>query len=63
MQYRRVSTDDVDELFTWGDGWDSEFLQLTRGPLGFTTQGVSLPDLHIEMGWNRVAKRTTQYSG
>jgi AraC-like DNA-binding protein len=50
MQYRDIATNDIDELFAWGSGWDHEYLQLPAGPLGFRTRQVVLPDLSFE--WN-----------
>ena len=50
MQYREIATNDVDELFSWGTGWDQEYLQLSAGPLCFRMREVALPGLSFE--WN-----------
>ena len=55
MHYHTIATNDIDELFSWGDGWDQRYLQLSAGPLGFQTRVVSLTDLIIE--WNSLEQR------
>ena len=50
MKYQEIATNDIDELFSWGSGWDAQYTQLTAGPLGFVTRQVKLPNIHIE--WN-----------
>jgi len=50
MQYREIATDDIDQLFAWGSGWDHEYLQLSPGSLGFRTRQVNLQGLCFE--WN-----------
>ena len=50
MEYHEIRSDDIDELFSWGSGWDRRYTQLTRGPLRFCTRQVRLPEVLIE--WN-----------
>jgi AraC family transcriptional regulator, ethanolamine operon transcriptional activator len=50
MKYIERSTDDIDEMFAWEEGWDRRYLQLSKGPLRFRTRQVFLPNLMIE--WN-----------
>ena len=50
MQYHAISTDDIDELFSWGSGWDDRLLQLSPGPLGFRSRVATLPGVLIQ--WN-----------
>ena len=50
MQYEEITTDDIDQMFSWGSGWDRRYTQLSAGRLGFATRQVRLPDLLIE--WN-----------
>ena len=50
MHYDEIATNDIDELFSWGSGWDCRYTQLSAGRLGFSCHRVSLPDMHIE--WN-----------
>jgi AraC-like DNA-binding protein len=50
VQYYTVNTDDIDELFAGGTGWDQDYLQLTSGPLAFASRNVRLPGVHID--WN-----------
>lgn len=41
----------IEEYFEQEIGWDSEYLQLSPGPLNFATTFVELPG--IEVFWNR----------
>lgn len=50
METIERETNDVDEMFAWEEGWDRRYLQLSKGPLQFSTQQVFLPNLMIE--WN-----------
>lgn len=46
-----VQTDDIDELHTWDmAGWECDYLQLTHGPLGFSTRLVAVEGLTIAWG-------------
>lgn len=44
----QTATDDIDELFSWSEGWDFEYTQLTAGKLGFRERAVQLPGLAIK---------------
>lgn len=55
MNYFEISTDDVDELFTWGSGWEADYMQLSPGRLGFRMRVVKLPEMHLE--WNTFGQR------
>jgi hypothetical protein len=56
-------TNDIDEMFFWGQGWDYEYLQLSKGPLRFKIQQISVcsepwldlagPDLLHRLGIRR----------
>jgi hypothetical protein len=50
VDYLDIETDDVDELFSWGQGWDIEFVQLSRGILGYRAKVVQL--LGLSVSWN-----------
>ena len=49
-----TTTDDIDELFSWSEGWDFEYTQLTAGKLGFREQAVQLPGVAIK--WHTTAQ-------
>ena len=44
----QTTTDDIDELFSWSEGWDFEYTQLTAGRLGFRERVVQLPGVAIK---------------
>lgn len=48
MDYREIATDDVDQLFAWETGWDGDFLQLTRGRLGYRGIRIAVPGLTLQ---------------
>lgn len=54
MHYREIATEDIDELSSWGTNWDNEYIQLSRGQLGFSSREVHLPDVTI--AWNSYAQ-------
>ena len=46
---QKISTNDVDELFSWdADGWDTQYLQLTKGGLGFSSTHVDLDGVLVQ---------------
>ena len=49
-----TTTDDIDELFSWSEGWSFEYTQLTAGKLGFREQAVQLPGVAIK--WHTTAQ-------
>ena len=44
----QTTTDDIDELFSWSQGWDFEYTQLTAGRLGFRERVLQLPGVAIK---------------
>lgn len=55
FDYREIATDDIDEMFSWGSGWDRRYLQLSPGPLSFKTRVTRVPGLLIE--WNSFGQK------
>jgi AraC-like DNA-binding protein len=54
VQYEEIATDDIDQLFSWGGGFDNEFIQLSPGWLGFRCRNVDLSGVSIQ--WNSYAQ-------
>lgn len=50
-----ITTDDVDELFSWSQGWDFEIVQLSPGALGFRAHLLALPG--VTLRWERWGQR------
>ncbi len=48
MEHLEIATDNIDELFSWGGGWDNRYLQLSPGRLGFRMRQIRLPGLLTE---------------
>ncbi len=47
ISHTTITTDDVDELFSWSQGWDFEIVQLSPGALGFRAQLLALPGVTL----------------
>lgn len=50
-----IRQNSIEEFFEQDIGWDSEYLQLSPGPLNFATTFAELPE--IELYWNRFGNR------
>lgn len=55
LVYEQRATNDIDELFSWDEGWDFDYLQLSRGKLGFRSRLVQFGKLRIE--WHSYNQR------
>jgi AraC family ethanolamine operon transcriptional activator len=48
LVYEQRATDDIDEMFSWDEGWEFDYLQLSRGKLGFRSRSVQIGKLRVE---------------
>ncbi|MCP5247067.1 MAG: AraC family transcriptional regulator [Candidatus Accumulibacter sp.] len=55
IHHQTIATDDVDELFSWSQGWDFEIAQLSPGALGYHSELVMLPG--VTLRWERWGQR------